>query len=276
MTREVQGIPPAPRRAHWHKAFSYRWPLAAAAFTLAIYGGVWTWMLFLANGGKAIDGRRLDAGPTGQAVATVTNVEPGGYIDSDTPADRVVFTFDAAGHTAWRNESFAARDTFTRGDEAVVEFLPGEPHISRLVGWHADLLPDLVQPGRWLVMFVVPGLLIGLLYLVGVMHLQRVLVHGDVTVACVLSVKRVPLCLPEAWSVRFSFRDHSAKERTSRHWVRAHSALGHRLRPFLQNEVEELRVPVLHDRRWPQHCRLVTADDFTQSSEAEVKASQPS
>ena len=275
MTREVQGIPPAPRPARWHKALGYRWPLAALAFSLACYGGVWTWMLFLANGGKAADGRRLDAGPTREAVATVTEVEPSGIIDADTPADRVVFTYDAGGHNAWRNESFAAQGTFTKGDEAVVEYLPGEPHISRLVGWHADLLPDLVEPGLWLVWLVVPGLLAGLAYLIGVMHLRRILVHGDVTVARVLAVERVPLCLPEAWSARFSFRDHSAKEITSRHWVRAHSELGRRLRPLLDGEVEELRMPVLHDRQRPRSCRLVTAEDFAPIPPTGVKESQP-
>jgi len=275
MTREVQGIPPAPRRVHLRKALGYRWPLAAAALVLAVYGGVLTWMVFLANGGKALDGRRLDTEPTDRASAIVTGVEPGGRIDADTPADRVSFKFDYGGHRGWTNESFVARGTFDDGDTTTVELLPGEPHICRLVGGYNDLIPGWLRPGPWFVVIVVPGLLAGLGYLAGVFHLHRVLVHGDVTVAQVLSVRRVPFCLPETWSVRFSFRDHHARERISRHWVRAHSPIGARLQQLDEHGTAKLRVPVLHDRRWPQYCRLVVAGDFAARPEPDFTAPLP-
>lgn len=271
MSREVQGIPPAPRPVRWSRVLGYRWPLAAVALALGAYVGLWTWMMFLAAGGKARDGRRLDAEPTVQASASVTKVEELGE------DQRVDYTFEhvmASGQRVeLRDTSFAPRGTFAAGDRATVELLPAEPNVSRLAGHRSDRIPKWLQPGPWFLLLVVPGLLAGLAWLAGVLHLRQVLVHGDVGIARVLSVRRVRWCLPETWSVQFTFRDHRAQERRSRHWVRAHSTLGARVRPPGHHAL--VRVPVLHDRRWPQYCRLVVTEDFAPAPERGPAATLP-
>jgi hypothetical protein len=265
MVRDVRGIPPAPRRVRWRRVLGYRWPLAALAFALAVWGGVLTWMLFLAQGGKASDDRRLDAARQldrlDRARGTVDAVTAdSGFIDAATPAELVTYQFEQSG-LQMKGHSFAPQGRFAVGAEVEVEMLRGEPSVNRIVGLTTHLIPGVFDPMSWLVAVVVPGLLLGLLYFAGVFHLRHILAHGDVSVAQVLSVQRVRFCLPETWSVRFSFRDHHAHERTSRHWVRAHSNLGNRLRTMARHGTFE-RLPVLHDRRFPQHCRLVLPDDF--------------
>jgi hypothetical protein len=246
----------------WRRVLGYRWPLAALAFTFAVWGGVFTWMLFLAHGGKAQDDWGLDeAAQKVQAKGTVDGVVPeSGFLDAATPAELVNYTFEHGGQS-WSGHSFAAQGRFKKGDAVDVELKPGEPNRNRIVGLRTQLILDVFDPQRWLVSVVVPGLLLGLGWFAGVFHLRHILAHGDVSVAQVLSVERVRFCLPETWSVRFSFKDHHAHERTSRHWVRAHSALGGRLRTMARHGTFE-RLPVLHDRRFPQHCRLVLPDDF--------------
>ena len=76
MVHDIRGIPPAPRHVRWRKVLGYRWPLAAATFLLAVYGGVLTWMLFLAHGGKAQDDWALDERPTIHAQGRVLAVTP--------------------------------------------------------------------------------------------------------------------------------------------------------------------------------------------------------
>ena len=269
MMRDVQGIPPAPRPVRWNKVLGYRWPLGALAFVLAVYGGVWTWMLFLAHGGAASDDWLLDDGPTKVVTARVVEVEPErGSVDGQ-PADVVSYVFtwkvsDSQEATEWNGSSFVVAGTSKVGDSVRVELLPKEPNHSRIVGARANLLPAGFKPQFWLWLLVAPGVVFGLGYVLGALHLRHILVHGDVSVAQSLAVRRVPLCLPEMWSVAFSFRDRNARERRSRHWVRAHSPLGARLRRIAQGANE--RIPVLHDRRFPRFCRLVLPDDFMPDS----------
>jgi hypothetical protein len=261
MVHDIRSIPPAPRQVRWRKVLGYRWPLGAATFLLAIYGGVLTWMLFLAHGGKAQDDWALDERPTVQAPGKVLAVTPdSGFIDSATKADKIDYEFEHAGQT-WRGLSFAATGRFAPGDPTTIELLPGEPNRSRIVGLRTHLIPEWLQPRAWLIGVVVPGLLLGLGYLAGVLHLRRILAHGDVSVATVQAVEPVRFCLPETFAVRFQFRDHQAREQHGRHWVRAHSRLGTRLRTMARHGKFE-RLPVLHDRRFPQQCRLVLPDDF--------------
>ena len=75
MTREVHEIPPAPRHVRWRAVLWHWWPLTFVGFLLAVYGGLLTLMLFLAEGGWPSDDRRLDRECV-QTTGTVTKVTP--------------------------------------------------------------------------------------------------------------------------------------------------------------------------------------------------------
>lgn len=242
----------------------YRWPLAALTFALAIYGGVITWLLFLANSDRLERMHRLDAGPTDRVEAEVSAIEDLGPASHRTRW--VEFEF-RAGDQDWPSRRPVPDGTQQPGDTIEIEFLRAEPSLNRIVGAPQVLTAPWLDHGDSFAMLVVPGLLIGLAWLAGVLHLRRVLAHGDVGVAQVLDVRPVRWCLPESYSVRFRFRDHHAHERTSRHWVRAHSPLGQRLLTMMRHSRFD-RVPVLHDRRFPQHCRLVLPEDFGSDANA--------
>lgn len=243
----------------WRKVLGYRWPLAAATFVLVVYGGVMNWMLFLANSARTEDAARLERGPRVALTAVVTAAEPAAT--ADAPArQRVDYTFSADGQQ-WTGRGVAPRASYADHHPIRVEYLAGEPRLNRIVDAPVDTRAPWFDPGDAFALLLVPGLLLGLGYLAGVFHLRRVLAHGDVGIAAVASVRRVRWCLPDTLAVRFQFRDHRAQERTGRHWVRAHSALGERL-TVMQHTGAFDRVPVLHDRRFPQHCRLVLPEDF--------------
>jgi hypothetical protein len=255
---EIQRIPPAPRRVAWRKVVGYRWPLAAVAFVLAAYCGVLIWMLFLANSGAIEDRVRLEAGKNKPIVAVVRTAAPAVTAEHPEP-QHVVYDFFADGQ-AFEGEGDVQGGNYTQGQAINVEYVAGTPSLNRIAGGRS------ADPTRWLetmfALVVVPGLLIGLGYAAGVLHLRRVLAHGDVGQAQITLVRRVPFCLPESFAVHYVFRDHHAKERTGRHWVRAHSALGQRLLTMMRHGTYD-RVPVLHDRIAPQHSRLVLPDDFS-------------
>lgn len=262
MMREVQGIPPAPRRVRLRTLLAFRWPLLAIGLALTVYGGIFTWMLFLAAGAKPSDQARLDQGPTALAKGTVTRVEPP-FTTSGRTMHRVHYRF-VVGEQELPGASFTAADRHAVQDEIDVEYLPSEPNRNRIVGSSLHVWFDWLQPGCWFGAMVVPGALLLLGWLAGVFQLRSVLVHGDVSVAEVQSVRRLPYVLPEMLSVRYTFRDHRAKPRSGAHWVRAHSRLGERLERQLVTGFVE-RLPVLHDRRQPQWNRLLSAQDFQPS-----------
>ena len=250
MPAEVQRIPPAPRRVSWGRVLGYRWPLAAATFALSVYGGVVTWLFFLANSGVFVEAERLEQGARAAVVAVVRAVAT----DAEA-SQRVDYEFYADGQT-WTGTSRVPGGTWREGQGVPVEYRLGTPTLNRIAGAPVKLRAPQFNPTHTFLLLVVPGLLLGLGWLVGVLRLRHVLVHGDVGVAQVLEVRHVRFCLPESLSVRFTFKDHRAQTRTSRHWVRVHSRLGARLLQRIDRESPE-RVPVLHDRRFPQHCRLV-------------------
>lgn len=255
MSADLRRIPPAPRHVHWRKVLGYRWPLAAATFALAIYGGILTWLFFLANSERSVNAERFDRGPRKavEAVVRATGTAPDG-------SQRVDFEFFADGQN-WTSSMRVPGGQWREGQALPIEYLAGMPTINRIQGAPPDLAARQFDPTHTFVTLVVPGLLLGICWLAGVLHLRHVLAHGVVSLAEIQDVRRVRFCLPECLSVRFSFKDHRAQERTSRHWVRVHSPLGQRLvhqRPRSGKD----KVPALHDRRFPQQCRLVLPEDF--------------
>jgi hypothetical protein len=263
MKRDVQNIPPAPRRVRWSTVLAFRWPLALVAGLFAFCpGGFLTWMLFLARDEN--DDYLLDRGPTARVDAKVLEVLPEGALDGPK-CERATYeyTYGRPGSpepTRWQAASFVATGSVHAGETVQVDVLTADPAASRIVGGRANLQLAGFHPEVWLYGMVLPGGALGLFYLLGALRLRRILVHGDVGVATGLAVVRVRRIVPEMWSVRFRFRDRNAVERAGRHWVRAHSALGQRLQRIADGSGESL--PVLHDRRHPRLCRLVLPDAF--------------
>lgn len=256
VANEVRDIPPAPRRVRWRKVLGYRWPLAAATFVLSVYGGVITWLFFLANSFLFVDADRLERGPREPVEAVVRAVK-----DIDGSKAQVVdYEFYAEGHN-YTGSCRVVEGAWREGQAVPIEYSKGNPNLSRIRDTQVDVRAKRFDPGQSFALLVVPGLLLGIAWLAGVMRLRSVLMHGDVGVATILDVKRVRFCLPECVSVRFQFKDRRAQDRTSRHWVRVHSPLGARLVQMMEMGRFE-KSPVLHDRKAPQHCRLVLPSDF--------------
>jgi hypothetical protein len=259
---------------------AHRWPWLAAGVLLVVLGGLWSWLLFLARGALASDQRRLDAGPTLQVAATVVAVDPplhaaGQAVPWPDGIDR------SAVHYAFRyrdqtlpGSSFAPLGQFALGQQATVELLPEEPNRNRLVGSLVHLERPWLQPEPWFVATVVPGALLLLGWLASAFQLRAVLMHGDAAVATVLTVRPVRWLLPQMLEVRFAFRDHRARDCRGRHWVRVHGSLGQRLLAAPAGG-QGLRLPLLHDRRFPQWHRLALPEAFARTAAAPSTSPAP-
>lgn len=258
MRLELQQIPPAPRQPRWPPVLWSRWPLALLAFLLTVYGGTVTLMFFYVWGGAPSDDARLDAG--GQRVpAEVVQVIP---IASTPPRWLVYFRFQPTPRTTAEGEAYVDAEP-PRGAPLEVEFLPGEEHVSRIVGTHRSRLAALSAPiwqslWRWMML---PGLGALLLWWLGVLRTRNLLIRGDVAVAALDRVTPVALVVPGMLHVAFSFRDRRARVQHGWHWVRARSRLG------LKLQAAPAQAPVVHDRDRPWICRVVTGDDFVGSTD---------
>lgn len=249
----IHSIPPAPRRPLWRAVLWHRWPIALASFVLAVYGGLWALMLWFAAGGKPSDDARLDERPA-VARGTITVVEAVDATWHGGPVDRVGYRFASEPAREQVGWCFVSRGSCDVGDEVAVEFDDTEPSISRVHGGRIGLIR--LFAGSVFTATVVPGIACLLLWLFGVTRLHRVLAHGDIAVAEIVSVARLRFVQPSMLDVRFRFRDHHARVVEGRHWVRERSLLGARVqrRPAV--------LPVAHDRARPSTHRLVVPDYF--------------
>jgi hypothetical protein len=268
MMHEVRSIPTAPRRIRLRPLLAHRWPLFFVGALCVVAGSLCSWMLFLASGAKPSDQRRLDLGPVEVVSAVVERVDEPTHQDNGAPIEwpdhiqrqtvHYSFTFR---DLPLSGASFAKVGVFHQGDLVDVELLPQEPNRNRIRGTLLHLDRAWLQPETWLGVLVVPGILLLLGWLAGVFQLWQVLSNGDVSVGTVTYARPVRFVLPEMLSVRFEFRDHRARVRSSRHWVRLRSELGMRL--LRQQHTGWFEpMPVLHDRRLPQWNRMLLPLDF--------------
>ncbi len=254
----------------WH-----RWLLAVFGFFAAIYGGAICMMMVFAAGGKPGDDAKLDEGAA-SAMGVVDRVEPIQREIDGRAAARITYSFEDRHGRTLQGRAFGVAATFTSGDSAAVEYIPDTPHINRLQKSRLSLLPDALRPTLWLGRMVFPGILALLLWFQGCYSLRRLMREGDVGVADILEVRRVPVLLPSMLSVTYSFRDHHAQTRIGRHWVRTRSKLGERLATAVSGGATKKRagngaavvdspcrfLPVIHDRRWHQKSRLTVCGDY--------------
>lgn len=257
MVREIQAIPPALRRVRWRAVLWHHWLLVVVGASLCVYGGAFTWMLFLAAGGKASDNAALDAGPVATAAGTVVEVGDAPLTSDDGAHDLVVYRFPEFAADA---TCFVPSGSVQVGAPVEVEYLPERSYLSRIRGGRLDLMRWWLRPRPWLYGVVLPGVPLLLLWLIAVLRLRHMMARGDVAVAAVTDCRRVRFLVPGMLAIRFRFRDHRAAERTGGHWVHWRSPLGERLRRFERGD--RVQVPVLHSRRWPQFSRLALPADF--------------
>jgi hypothetical protein len=260
MTREVHEIPPAPRLVRWRAVLWRRWPLLLLGVMFGVYGGLLAIMLgYASTGGLTRSDTLLDElGPNvSRAEATVVRVEPAAAHVDGAPAEYVHFEF-RVGDRQVPGICLAPRGRYRADDVAVAEYDPLRERdgISRLAGTRVVTVPVAGALGLWLRVVVLPGLLALAAWWLGVLRMRRMLQNGIVAVAEVRDVRKVRVPAPEVLRVDFQFRDHHARVRHGRHWVRAHSALGQRL---ARNPA---RLTVVHDRVRPRRCRLVLPEDF--------------
>jgi hypothetical protein len=259
MKHEVRAIPPAPRRIRLRPLFAHRWPLLAIGGLATVIGLLVAWAMFLQAGGLPSQQARLEAGPVSRVTGSISHVDrPLTWQGSRW--QRVSYTFLWQGGTR-HGSSFGPAGRFAVQDAIDVDVLPDEPFVSRLAGGRLLFDPPWTHARFWLGLLAVPGALLLLGWLAGVFQLRQVLLHGDVSIGQVERIQPIRLLLPEMLRVDYTFRDHRARIRHGRHWVRLHGELGARLLAQLGSGQLEA-MPVLHDRRLPQWNRMVLPQDF--------------
>ena len=259
MQHEVRNIPPAPRRVRLRALLAHRWPLLAASLPMIMVGTLIAWAMFLQSGGKFSLGPQLDAGPTSLANGTVTQVLQSVEFDG-RPWNDVRYEFYQNGALLYGG-SFVDAGAYDVGDPVQVEVLERDPNINRVVGGTLHIDRRWLYAQFWIVVLITPGALILLGWLAGVAQLRQVLTHGDVSVGKITEVETLRYVLPETLRVTYEFRDHRARRRTNRHWVRARGSLGARLLRWGEDAHVEA-LPVLHDRRMPHWNRILLPEHF--------------
>jgi len=261
----VRSIPPAPRRVRFKSLIAHRWPLLAVGGILVVLGLLIAWLMFLQSGGKMSDSARLDRDPKGVVDDHIKSVRHAGTWEGKQ-WDEVHYDFtykvpETALETKLSGRCFVEAGTYKVGASVQIEYLVDKPDVSRVHGGTLAQHRDWLWARFWIGTMAMPGVLLLLGWLAGLLQLRRVLVHGDVSVGRVTKVANVRFVLPEMLRVTYEFRDHHAVVRTNSHWVRLHGQLGTRLvRQMHTGWLEPM--PVLHDRRTPQWNRMLLPRDF--------------
>ena len=264
MMQEVRSIPPAPRRVRLASLVAHRWPLFAVGGPLVVLGLLVAWLMFLQSGGLMSESARLDRDPKAVVDGEVTHVRHAGAWDGQQWDEvRCEFTF-SPGTGPSSNlfcSSFVGAEKYTVGSSVTIEVLVDEPNVSRVQGGIRAQDREWLHARFWIWTMTVPGVLLLLGWLAGLLQLRQVLVHGDVSVGRVTTIANVRFVLPEMLRVTYEFRDHHALVRVNSHWVRMHSPLGERLVKQMHTGWLE-PMPVLHDRRMPRWNRMLLPRDF--------------
>lgn len=262
MTRAIHELPPVPRIVRWRAVLGCAWPLLFLGFLLVIYGGAIGLMFLFHRQGKAQDDRDLDAHARramGKVVAILPLPDDPRYaglqrVEHEFP---VPFGANRYGPQRQPGSSFVAGRKLRVGDPVEIEYLQLHTEVSRVVGGHISLAPDLLDPHLRYVLL--PGVLCTLAWAWFVLRARRLLGNGDATVGDLLAVRPIPVCIPDMVRVHYSFRDRTAHLRTGSHWVRAHG----RLMRWLDRQKDSSHsLIVVHDRKDARRSRLAVPEDF--------------
>jgi hypothetical protein len=205
-------------------------------------------MLALAHGGKPADDLLLDQKSV-VVRGVVTKVEGG----TDGAPIRPSYRFETLNGLVLNCRAFLEDPNLAVDDEIEIEYAPHVPNINRPVGGKIAMVLRLHMFFVW---FFLAGALSFTIWLAAIWRLRRRMVFGDIAVGSVLESRAIPYIMPTMLRVAYSYRDHTATERTASHWVRARSALGIRIQEHPR------KIAVLHERRGRGISRLVMADDF--------------
>lgn len=268
MQHEVRSIPPAPRRARLQPMLAHRWPMLVIGGLLVLFGSLIAWAMFLQSSGSFSWGQRIDNGPTEVVEGVVQKMLPAiQFDDQDWEDVHYLAPWFPPGSSSDRQNidlygcSFVPAGRYKVGDVVAIEVLTDSPNINRVRGGVLRADRRWLYAQFWIAAMVIPGALILLTWLTSMFQLRQVLVHGDVSVGRVVEVRTVKYVLPEMLSITYEFRDHRARMRKNRHWVRARGALGSRLKNWTIKSRDEA-LPVLHDRRFSHWNRLLLPKDF--------------
>jgi len=279
MRHEVRTIPPAPRLVRLRPLAAHRWPLLAVGGVMVVLGSLIAWAMFLQSGALLDNEARLARGPTTSVTAAITQVDYPRSFEGRTwdyvhyeltwrtpPLEQLRGTSNVQHSHKVYGACFVPTGTRAVGDQVEALVLDADPNVHCVEGGVLHMHRSWLYAPFWLGYVVVPGALVLLAWLAGMFQLQRVLVHGDVSVGTVREVHVVRWVLPPMLSVAYEFRDHRAVPRHNRHWVRVNGALGRRLAQHVADpRGAPPTLPVLHDRRFPQWNRLLLPQDFLPS-----------
>ena len=252
MTREIHDIPPSPRAVLWRAVLWHWWPVAFCGFILGVYGGLWTLMWVLAMGGKQADDLLIEVRRE-VVTGTVTRIEGGPDNEGSRPM-RLSYVYTTESGDQRSGRGFLDLPGVGIGDPIPIEYSATQPHVSRPEGGRIAMVPPLDQVFFWLLL--APGMTCIATWLLAVLRLRRLMIHGDVAVAEVMTIDEIRYVLPTTLRVVYSFRDHSATQRMASHWVRGRSDLGMRLTS------NPKQIAVIHSRDGRGASRLVMATDF--------------
>ena len=148
------------------------------------------------------------------------------------------------------------RQTHLQAGEACwIEYLRDNPATNRLRGTSRQIqAPLLDMVVAWVLL---PGILLLLFWLQGVLRLRTLLSSGPATHARLTNLRRYGWINPPQLRVDYSFVDHRGKEHRGWHWVAQRSKLGRQLCDH------DLSTPVvIYDESKPSRSRLVGANCF--------------
>lgn len=235
---------------------------------LVVFGSLIAWAMFLQSSGTFSWGQQIDNGPTEVIEGVVQKILPAiQFDDQDWEDVHYLAPWLPPGSSSEHQGinlygySFVSAGSYRPGDVVAIEVLTESPNINRVQGGVLRADRRWLYAQFWIVAMVIPGALILLTWLTSMFQLRQVLVHGDVSVGRVIDVRPVKYVLPVMLTVTYEFRDHRARMRKNRHWVRARGTLGCRLQNWTVKSRYEA-LPVLHDRRFPHWNRLLLPQDF--------------
>jgi hypothetical protein len=191
-------------------------------------------------------------------TGTVTEVEESSLSLGERPWLRIYFEFSDLLGMPHRGHSLLRDSDFAVGGRCRVEFLQSDPSTNRLAGTNRQIqAPVLDLVLGWLLL---PGTILFLVWLQGIIRLRSLLRDGNSTTATVTGLRPCAWINPAQLRVDFEFRDHGGALHKGWHWVSRRGALGRKL---VDEDFEHPEV--IFDEHNPSMCRLVGTGSFRQT-----------
>lgn len=247
--------PEPPRHPRLRTALQHRW-------LIGLFGGLSLFTLLTITVTYALYGadvtsladEALDRSAS-SIRGKILSIDPISLQLGEDPWLSVRFEFSDLTGKMLEGRSLLRQIRFDPGDDCWVEYLRNDPATNRLRGTtrqvQAPLLDLMV---RWVLL---PGIVLLLFWLQGVLRLRNLLRSGPATHAKVTELHRYRWINPLQLRVDYSFLDHHGEEHRGWHWLAQRSSLGQQLCHH------HLSTPaVIYDDSRPSRSRLVDAECF--------------